>query len=424
MNAIETLKNIGTVDELRAAAQAGAAPDSPPKCNSHMHLPPNFSAFDSVDQAVELADAQDVRLVGVTNYYDYGVYNTFVAKAAERGMFTIFGLEIISLIDELVDGGVRINDPNNPGRMYICGKAPCGWISPSPRAAELLEKIRTNDTERMATMANRVDSCLAEAGLQVDLTDAKIIDLIVDRYGCPRETVTLQERHIAMAAQMRIFELLPDVETRQKFLADLLGVEPKDPADAVATQGQLRSKLMKTGCPAFVEETFLNFEEAFELICELGGIPCYPTLADGTDPICTFEQPVEQLIDNLKSRNIHMAEFIPLRNSPEVLSDYVRAMRQAGLVVVGGTEHNTQTLSPIEPTCIGGQPVPDDVKTIFYEGMCVAAAHQFLTAHDEMGFVNAAGEPHSDYADAEQRIAAFAKLGRAVIQKFYEQHVK
>jgi hypothetical protein len=422
MNAIETLKNIGTVDELRAAAEAGLAPAEPPKCNSHMHLPPNFSAFDSVDQAVDLAAAQDVRLVGVTNYYDYSVYNTFVAKAAQRGIFTIFGLEIISLIDELVDGGVRINDPNNPGRMYICGKAPCGWASPSPRAAELLDKIRTNDTERMATMTNRVDSCLAEAGLQVDLTDAKIVDIIVDRYACPRETVTIQERHIAMAAQMKIFELLSDVEARRAFLAELLGVEPQNPADAVAVQGQLRSKLMKAGCPAFVEETFLSFEEAYELICELGGIPCYPTLADGANPVCPFEQPVEQLIDNLKSRNIHMAEFIPLRNSPETLSEYVHAMRQAGLVVVGGTEHNTQTLSPIEPTCTGGAAVPEDVKAIFYEGMCVAAAHQFLTAHGECGFVDVAGKPNADYADAEARIAAFAKLGQAVIQKFYQQH--
>lgn len=422
MNAIEMLKSIGTLDELRAAAEAGLAPASPPKCNSHMHLPPNFSAFDSVTQAVDLADAQDVRLVGVTNYYDYGVYNTFVAEAAQRGIFTIFGLEIISLLGDLVANGTRINDPNNPGRMYICGKAPCGWADPSTRAAELLEKIRVNDTQRMATMTERVSRCLAEAGLQAGLTDNDIVDIIVERYACPRESVTIQERHIAMAAQMKIFEMLPDLDARREYLAKLLGGEPKAPAAAVATQGQLRSKLMKAGCPAFVEETFLNFEEAFELICELGGIPCYPTLADGTDPICTFEQPVEQLIDNLKSRNIHLAEFIPLRNSPEVLGDYVRAMRQAGLVVVGGTEHNTQDLSPIEPACTGGEPVPEDVRAIFYEGLCVAAAHQFLTAHGETGFVDAAGKPNDDYADAEARIAAFAKLGRAVIQKFYEQH--
>jgi hypothetical protein len=383
-----------------------------------MHLPPNFSAFDSISQAVDLADAQDVRLVGVTNYYDYGVYNTFVDEAAEKGIFTVFGLEIISLIDSLVTSGVLINDPNNPGRMYICGKAPCGWAEPSPRAVELLATIRRNDTRRMAEMVRRVNARFAEAGIQADLSDQRVIDTIVERHHCPRETVTIQERHIAMAFQEKLFQLVPDLDARRELLGKLLGDEPKDAADAVTTQGQLRSKLMKSGCPAFVEETFLNFEDAYDLICELGGIPCYPTLADGTDPICTFEQPVGDLVDRLKERNIHMAEFIPLRNSAAVLGEYVRAMRQAGLAVVGGTEHNTQTLSPIEPTCSGGEPIPEDVKDIFYEGMCVAVAHQFLTAHGETGFVDAAGQPNPDYANAEARIKGFAALGKAVLARW------
>ncbi|NBB94808.1 MAG: hypothetical protein GVY16_03620 [Planctomycetes bacterium] len=422
MNAIETLKNIGTVEELRAAAEAGKAPAGRVRNNSHMHLPPNFSAFESVEQAVDLADAQDLRLVGVTNYYDYGVYNTFVSRAAGKGIFTVFGLEIISLIDSLVTAGVLINDPNNPGRMYICGKAPCGWAGPSPRAAELLTRIRRNDTERMAEMVRRVNDCFAEAGIQADLSDQRVIDAIVERHHCPRETVTIQERHIAMAFQEKLFALLCDLDKRRELLVKLLNDEPKDPADAVATQGQLRSKLMKSGCPGFVEETFLSFEEAYELICALGGIPCYPTLADGTDPICPFEQPVMHLIDNLRQRNIHMAEFIPLRNTADILGQYVREMRRCGVAVVGGTEHNTQTLTPVEPTCSGGEPIPDDVKDIFYEGMCVAVAHQFLTAHGQTGFVDIAGNPNADYTDADARIAAFAGLGRAILQTFYEQN--
>jgi hypothetical protein len=422
MNAIETLKNIGTVDELRTAAKAGLAPADRVKCNSHMHLPPNFSAFDSIAQAVELVDEQDVRLLGVTNYYDYGVYHQFVERAAGRGIFTVFGLEIISLVDSLVTAGVLINDPNNPGRMYICGKGPCGWAAPSPRAAELLATIRRNDVQRMAEMVRRVNACFAKVGIQANLADEGVIDPIVERHRCPRETVTLQERHIALAFQEKLFQLAPDLDQRRALLEKLLGDEPKDASDAVAVQGELRGKLMKSGCPAFVAETFLSFKEAFELICELGGIPCYPTLADGTKPICPFEQPVGHLIDNLRERNIHMAEFIPLRNKANVLGDYVRAVRKAGIAVVGGTEHNTQTLSPIEPTCAGGEAIPEDVKDVFYEGMCVSAAHQFLTAHGETGFVDGAGKPNGDYADAESRIAAFAALGRAVIQKFFEQH--
>ena len=69
-------------------------------------------------------------------------------------------------------------------------------------------------------------------------------------------------------------------------------------------QNEIRTHLMKAGKPAFVEETFVSFEEACRLILELGGIPCYPTLADGTSPICPYEEPVEKLIENIRRRGI------------------------------------------------------------------------------------------------------------------------
>jgi hypothetical protein len=186
----------------------------------------------------------------------------------------------------------------------------------------------------------------------------------------------------------------------------------------VKIQNEIRAQLMKAGKPAYVTETFVNFEQANRLILELGGIPTYPTLADGTSPICPFEEPVEQLITNLRQRGFTAAEFIPIRNTPEVLSRYVKALRGAGLVVTAGTEHNTLDLLPIEPTCLKGAAVPDDVQEIFREGACVVAAHQFLTLHGKCGFVDAKGQPNPDYPDVEERIAAFKSLGEAVIQRY------
>src|SRR5512133_3045273 len=90
--------------------------------NAHIHLPPNFSAFQTVQQVVDLAVIQGVKVIGVTNYYDYRVYGQFAQLARKAGIYPMFGLEIISLVDELVKGGVKTNDPANPGRMYLCGK--------------------------------------------------------------------------------------------------------------------------------------------------------------------------------------------------------------------------------------------------------------------------------------------------------------
>jgi hypothetical protein len=178
---------------------------------------------------------------------------------------------------------------------------------------------------------------------------------------------------------------------------------------------------MKVGRPGYVEETFVGFDHAYKLVLALGGIPCYPTLADGASPVCPYEEPVERLIGDLRARGVHAAEFIPVRNSPETLSRYVPAMRAAGLVVTAGTEHNTPDLLPLRPAALKGVAIPTDVQAIFDEGACVVAAHQYLVANGRPGYVDAAGRPNPDYATAEERIAAFARLGAEVIRRYRKQ---
>jgi hypothetical protein len=178
----------------------------------------------------------------------------------------------------------------------------------------------------------------------------------------------------------------------------------------------MRSHLMKAGKPAYVEETFVDFDHAYRLILALGGIPCYPTLADGGGAFCPFEESVDRLISELSARNIHAAEFIPVRNTPDVLSRYVLTMRRAGMIVTAGTEHNTRDLIPLDPTCVNGQPIPDDVKEIFWEGACVVAAHQQLRLQGQSGYVNEAGGLSAHAVSDEQRIADFRRFGEEIIR--------
>ena len=373
-----------------------------------------------MSQAIELAAAQGIGVLGVSNYYDYEVYGDFVEGARKAGIFPLFGLEIICLIDDLVKQGVKINDPGNPGKMYICGKGITRFAPFSAEATRLLGIIRHNDSARMREVISKLAEVFAQRGLPIQLTEADVMGMVAKRHGCPRERIYLQERHVCQAFQEAIFARVPAAERIEKLTRAFgLATPPKfGPEEAVKIQNEIRAQLMKAGKPAYVAETFVNFEQAQRLILELGGIPAYPTLADGTSPICPFEEPVEKLIADLKARGFECAEFIPIRNTPEVLTQYVRAMRAAGLVVTGGTEHNTLDLLPIEPTCVKALAVPEEVKEIFWEGACVVAAHQFLTLHGECGFVDAQGKPNPDYPDANARIAAFKSLGEAVIQRY------
>ena len=56
-----------------------------PIVNTHVHLPPNFSAFDTVEDAVMTAAREGVRVLGTSNFHDLGVYARFASMRNERG---------------------------------------------------------------------------------------------------------------------------------------------------------------------------------------------------------------------------------------------------------------------------------------------------------------------------------------------------
>ncbi len=419
--AFDRIRGLGTPEDLEAEGALGRIPDPRSAVNSHIHLPPNFSAFASVRQAVELASSQGVRILGASNYYDFSVYADLAAEGAKHRVFPLFGLEIMARITGPAGGSILINDPGNPGRMYICGKGIVRFNPMTPAAQHLMSRIRSNDDDRMRRMAEKLEEVFDAAGAGTGLTAEKIADRIVERYGVERTALCLQERHLAQAFQEALFERFPP-EKRIEKLARICGSRPKASAhDHVMIQNEIRFHLMKKGKRAFVPEYFVDFAEAYRLTLELGGIPCYPTLADGTDPICPYEDPPEKLNEELLAKRVYCAEYIPIRNKPEVLERYVRSAREAGLVITGGTEHNTLNLIPLEPACVGGAPVPDAIRKVFWEGACVVAAHQFLRLHGRCGYVSDSGHLNPAFSDREQRIDYFRRLGGAVIARYDEQ---
>ena len=417
MQATDFLRILGTVDAVLAEAGNSGLPESL-TYNSHIHLPPNFSAFETVEQAVEIAAGEGVQVLGCGNYYDYSVYQGFAETARDQGVFPLFGTEIIALETDLQEQGIRVNDPGNPGKYYICGKGISRFEELSPRADQLLSGIRSNDTLRMREMTEKMAGVFSDHGIDTGLDDKAVIQRVVTRHGCSADMVTLQERHLAQAFQEVFFERVP-VDQRTKKLADLFGDSPQSTSsDAVGIQNEIRSHLMKAGKVCFVPETFVNLAQAKELIVELGGIPCYPVLADGSKKWCEHETPLEQFIETLKANDYAMVELITIRNSAEVLTEYVAAIRQAGIAVVAGTEHNTLDLLPIKPACVGDEAIPAEIDAIFREGICVLAAHAFLKAHGEDGFVD------GERGDANEHIKRFSSIGSVVLKQYFEKRQK
>ena len=80
----------------------------------------------------------------------------------------------------------------------------------------------------------------------------------------------------------------------------------------------------------------------------------------------------------------------------------------AGIVVMGGTEHNTPDRIPVEVACVDG-PVSDFARQAFWEATCVVAAHQHQVAQGGMGYVDASGERTS------ATVAELVELGANLI---------
>jgi hypothetical protein len=381
-----------------------------PLANTHVHFPPNFSAFTTVADAVGTAAAEGARAVGVSNFFDQQVYAAFRDQADAAGIVALYGLEFITLDDDLAAAGIRVNDPANPGRMYLCGKGIAPFKQKSPTAQRIATEIRSGNDARATAMVAKLADWFLSCGLDTGLTAEVIAYEVAEAAEVPVAWVSLQERHIAKAFQRALFTLAAD--ERAGVLERAYGSASRvDIDDAAALQGELRSRLIKVGTPGYVAEVPLGFADAYSYVLEMDGIPTYPTLADGVSPVCPFEDPAENLAAQLVARGIHAAELIPIRNTVACVDAYVRAFTGAGIIVMGGTEHNTPDRIPIEVACVDG-PVSDYARLAFWEATCVVAAHQHLVASGEPGYVDQSGRTGED---PDARRAELIAIGAALI---------
>ena len=121
-----------------------------------------------------------------------------------------------------------------------------------------------------------------------------------------------------------------------------------------------------------------------------------------------------QLYETLVSKGIFSLELIPVRNSFEVLKNFVTYFRSRNFLITFGTEHNTPQLDPVKVSCRGGVELDEELTRIGFEGACIIAAHQYLVAKGEEGYLDMNGIAKADEYDS------FVELGQAVINHFIE----
>jgi hypothetical protein len=349
----------------------------------HIHLPPNYSPFKDVASAVNQAHQEGLRLLGTSNYYDYLQYQEFSKLCLDRGIFPALGAEMIAFDPGGKKGPQMYNDPSNPGRCYVCGLTMTEIVDPPYNSYELLSEIRRNDTERISTMIKLVNEEMDRRGVDLGLSEQKLINRLADTYKRPADTIVLQERHLAEA--MAIALLARGLGHKSQLAEQVFGRQ-LDSYDPVTLQNVLRSEFLKAGRPCYVEEHFPSIKRVVDAILEMGGIPCYPVLLDGAKPISEFERDPGRLAKALKQLRIYTIQLIPLRNNTDVGGRFAQLMRYYGVPVSYGTEHNTAKNVSLIPAYRNG-PLHADDRKMSWETACIVAAHQVLTLRGEPGFV-------------------------------------
>lgn len=418
------------------------------KTNAHLHSPYSFSAFSSIDQALDMAVAEGVKVVGINDFYTTAGYDAWAEGCKKRGLYPLFNIEMISLNEADQKAGRRVNDPGNPGRTYISGKGLRQPFTLEEPYAGLLAGVLKESNDQVVAMLHKLNAlpAMQEAGIQLDLQ--WILENLTQGM--------FRERHLAKALRLKAAEatgfgeaqstshdksqssdtmatdsnadaIAPDsnpaaiaTDSNATAFKNLLekifgGKELKsNPSDVAGVENEIRGNLLKAGGAAFVPETpeaFLPVETVQAIILAGGGIPTYPFLADDSKGGYTdFEGNLEEVAKELTDRGFHSVEFITTRNGVELLEKYVTYLHKQGFVVTFGSEHNTPAMEPIELFASNSTPLTDILLQINFEGACVIAAHQHLVAQGLRGYVDADGR-----ADRTKR-TEFVALGKELIE--------
>jgi hypothetical protein len=378
--------------------------------NGHLHTPFSFSAFTEIEQIFKMAEAEKIQVLGINDFYTVDGYSEFVDLAEKYKIFPLFNIEFMSLQKVLQEENIRVNDPANPGRTYFSGKGLTSPLVLSGIQLNLLKSVQYESNIQTAKMVEKLNVLLAEINAGFEYT----FDGLKTKYA----KNLLRERHIAKALRISIDEKFHSPEEKKDFYKQLFaGKEVKsDLNDIASLENEIRGNLLKAGGRAFVPEdlkAFLSLEQVIDIIIKAGGIPCYPVLLDDSKGnITDYEADYEALYYRLSNKNIFSIELIPGRNSFAVLKEFVTFFRSKNFLITFGTEHNTPQLDPIKVSCSGGVELDEELKQIGFEGACIIAAHQYLIAKGEEGYLDADGIAKTKEYDS------FVELGQAVINHF------
>ena len=381
--------------------------------NGHIHTPYSFSAFSDMETVFRMAVNENISVLGINDFYVADGYDSFHKGCVLNRIFPLFNIEFIGLLKEEQKNGIRINDPNNPGRIYFSGK---GLDYPFHTGFMLRQQLRSVIRESQM----QIKAMIAKLNQIIEKQDPSL-KLSYEQIKKEYAHDLVRERHLAKALRILAQRNFSIEEQQLQFIEGLYnGKKSKTGvSNSAAFENEIRSNLLKNGGAAFVEEdekSFLELKKIIRIIVKAGGIPCYPVLLDDPSGKFTeFESDPEKLWRSLRELEVECIELIPGRNDGAILKKVVEFFHSKGFIITFGTEHNTPEMFPLTVSTRGSVPLDESLKKIAWEGACIIAAHQYLRADGRQGYVLPDGKHSADQRDE------LASLGQLVIEYYLKK---
>lgn len=382
---------------------------TPLDVNGHLHTPYSFCSFESIDQAVEMAKEENIAAIGINDFFTTDGYDEWDKLCKKSGIAPMFNFEFIGVSVEEQANNIRINDPGNPGRIYMSGKGLAHPFKLDEPYASQFARVKEDANITSKQMCDKLNTHLKIVQADLDVSFEFILQY--------RTKGMVRERHIAKALREKVFTAKESDAERKALFEKIYNGKPQTAPldDDAALENEIRGVLLKAGGAAFIPEdpkSFLPMETVRDIILNGKGMPTYPILGNALNGGFTeYEGDKDALLQTLISKRFFATEFITTRNTTAMLEEYAQFFVDNGFVVTFGTEHNTPSLEPITLYTADDKELSPLLKKINYEGACITVAHQALVAEGKQGWLDAEGKPDaSKYND-------FVVMGDAIIKK-------
>jgi hypothetical protein len=386
-------------ERLEALAERCASASREPRrgVNLHLHTNYSFSSFRSPCEAVWQATEERLLALGINDHYTVEGHAEFRAACEVAKLPATFSMEAVAMDREYESRGLLMNDPGNPGRVYLSAKGVTSYPRQDQPGGQQLAGLRAALEQRNRAMTAKLAALFQEKLGNTGPSWNEVMNLT------PAGNTT--ERHIAKAVYLKLESVAGGDAGVPELLAKFCDAPPAK-TDASSLQGFIRAKLLKAGGSCYVEESpeaFLGIDEMRDMYLHFGAIPTYPALLN---PVTEFEADVSGLFDTLESRGWIALEVIPFRNTRERLAALMTEARRRHWPVFTGTEHNTPDPKPL----LDEYSLDAEFEQWFQRSARVLLGHQNEIAAGRTGFVTETGAP--SIPDARERFEHFEAAGR------------